>query len=236
MEAATNMVELGALVGDRARAAMLAALMGGQALTATELASIAGVSKSTASDHLGKLEGARLVRFDKLGRFSYYRIASPLVARMLESLMVVAAIELPPRFCPQSAHDRQLRFARTCYDHLAGRLGVAITQSMIERKLLALSDDGGELTERGEAFLQASGIALSLQTSGSRCFCRPCLDWSERQFHIAGRLGSGIWHHCLDNDWLARIKGTRAVDLTASGHREIPRLFEIDLSAIVNAA
>jgi DNA-binding transcriptional ArsR family regulator len=129
--AAANLVEVAALVGDTARATMLAALMGGQSLTATELAYSANISRSTASGHLSKLVAARLLSVTRERRFSYYRIASPLVATMLESIKVVAAIEVPPRHQPRSAHDDAVRFARSCYDHLAGRAGVAITDALV---------------------------------------------------------------------------------------------------------
>src|SRR3954462_10259351 len=119
MLAAANMVEIAALVGDTARATMLAALMGGQSLTSSELASLAHVSLSTASGHLSKLVGARLLAVTQKRRNRYYRIASPLVARMLESIKAVAAIETPARYWPRSAQDDALRFARTCYDHVA---------------------------------------------------------------------------------------------------------------------
>ncbi|OYX75236.1 MAG: transcriptional regulator, partial [Bradyrhizobium sp. 35-63-5] len=124
--ATANLVEVAALVGDNARATMLAALMGGQALTASELAALARVTKSTASGHLSKLANARLLAVTVNRRNRYYRIASPLVARMLESINAVAALETPARYRPRSAQDDALRFARTCYDHLAGHLGVAI--------------------------------------------------------------------------------------------------------------
>jgi DNA-binding transcriptional ArsR family regulator len=126
MVAAANLVEVAALVGDTARATMLNALMGGQSLTATELAYCANVSRPTASGHLSKLVAARLLTVTRNRRFSYYRIASPLVATMLESIKVVAAIEVPPRRQPRSASDDALRFARTCYDHLAGQVGVLL--------------------------------------------------------------------------------------------------------------
>jgi DNA-binding transcriptional ArsR family regulator len=122
MVAAANLVEVAALVGDTARATMLSALMGGQSLTATELAYCANVSRSTASGHLSKLVAARLLTVIRDRRFSYYRIASPLVATMLESIKVVAAIEVPPRRHPRSANDEALRFARSCYDHLVDRI------------------------------------------------------------------------------------------------------------------
>jgi DNA-binding transcriptional ArsR family regulator len=153
MVAAANLVEVAALVGDTARATMLAALMGGESLTATELAYSANISRSTASGHLRKLVAARLLVVTRKRRFSYYRIASPLVAGMLESIKLVAAIEVPPRHLPRSAQDQALRFARSCYDHLAGEAGVAITDPLVAMGHLVLSDEGGELTPSGHRFL-----------------------------------------------------------------------------------
>src|ERR1041384_843441 len=132
---------------------MLAALMGGESLTGTELAFLARVSRPTASEHLRKLVEARLLAVTRRRRFAYYRVASPLVARMLESLQAVAAIEVPPRHEPRSAADEALRFARTCYDHLAGTVGVAIADALTASGHIVLSDDGGELTYSGARLL-----------------------------------------------------------------------------------
>jgi DNA-binding transcriptional ArsR family regulator len=162
MVAAANLVEVAALVGDTARATMLSALMGGQSLTATELAYCANVSRSTASGHLSKLVAARLLTVTCKRRFSYYRIASPLVATMLESIKVVAAIEVPPRRQPRSANDDALRFARSCYDHRAGRLVVAVTDALVAMGYVVLTDEGGEVTSSGERFLSAFGADLRL--------------------------------------------------------------------------
>src|SRR3954471_50394 len=131
MVAAANMVEVAALVGDTARATMLAALMSGQALTASELAAIAHISRPTASGHLAKLVNARLLSVADKRRFRYFRIASPRIASMLEGIKAVAAIDVPPRHQPHSAEDEALRFARSCYDHLAGKLGVALADALI---------------------------------------------------------------------------------------------------------
>jgi DNA-binding transcriptional ArsR family regulator len=147
MAAAANMVEVAALVGDTARATMLAALMGGQSLTGSELAYLARVSRPTASEHLTKLVNARLLSVTKKRRFHYYRIASPLVAGMLESIKAVAAIELPPRYQPRSAQDEALRFARTCYDHFAGQLGVAIADALVAKGYVVLAEDDGQRPE-----------------------------------------------------------------------------------------
>ena len=166
MVAAANLVEVAALVGDTARATILAALMGGQALTGSELAYLARISRPTASEHLLKLVEARLVAVTKQGRYRYYRIASPLVARMLESIIAVAAIEVPSRYQPRSIRDDALRFARTCYDHLAGQVGVAITDALVANGYVVLTEDGGEVTDAGTRFLTAFGADLrSRQTN-----------------------------------------------------------------------
>src|SRR3954471_5955686 len=142
MVAAANMVEVAALVGDTARATMLAALMGGQALTASELAARARKWASTARGHLGKLVGARLLIVTQKRRNRYYPIASPLVARMLESIQAVAAIEVRPRHKSRSIAADQLRFARTCYYHLAGYLAVSIADALVAKAHVVLTDDG----------------------------------------------------------------------------------------------
>jgi DNA-binding transcriptional ArsR family regulator len=219
MVAAANMVEVAALVGDTARATMLAALMGGQALTSSELAAVANISRPTASGHLGKLTDARLLSVTSKRRNRYYRIASPLVAKMLESIKAVAAIEVPARHQPRSAQDDALRFARTCYDHLAGKLGVAIADALVARRYVALEEDGGELMAAGRRFLAKFGATLDTTTAGRRIFCRPCLDWSERRYHIAGLVGAEICRCCENKGWVTRKRDSRAVTLTPAGRR-----------------
>jgi DNA-binding transcriptional ArsR family regulator len=228
MVAAANMVEVAALVGDTARATILAALMGGQALTASELAYLARVSRPTASEHLARLAEARLVAILPQGRFRYYRIASPLVARMLESIIAVAAIEVPPRYQPRSIQDAALRFARTCYDHVAGQIGVAIADALVANGHIELTDDGGEVTPAGNAFLCDFGADLTAKR-GRRLFCRPCLDWSERRYHVAGLVGAEIWRRCLELGWLARERDSRALRLTAAGTAGLRDTFGLDL-------
>jgi DNA-binding transcriptional ArsR family regulator len=229
MVAAANMVEVAALVGDTARATMLAALMGGQSLTGGELAFLARVSRSTASEHLTRLVEARLVAVTRKRRFHYYRIASPLVATMLESIKAVAALEVPPRHQPRSARDDALRFARTCYDHLAGRVGVAIADALIAKGCIVLTEDGGEVTDAGAAVLRAFGAVLVPKPGAKRIFCRPCLDWSERRYHVAGHVGAEICRRCLELDWLARERDSRALRLTASGIAGLTDTFGVDL-------
>lgn len=230
MAAAANLVEVAALVGDTARATMLAALMGGQSLTASELAYLAHVSRPTASEHLGKLVNARLLAVTQKRRNRYYRIASPLVARMLEGIKAVAAIDVPPRYQPRSAHDDALRFARTCYDHLAGRLGVAIADALVEKGYVVLTDEGGEVTEAGARFLKGFGVNLVLASRSRRIFCRPCLDWSERRYHVAGHVGREILRRCLELGWLVPAGDYRAVTITAAGRAGLLATFGIDLA------
>jgi DNA-binding transcriptional ArsR family regulator len=234
MVAAANLVEVAALVGDTTRATILAALMSGQALTGTELAHLARVSKSTASEHLSRLTDARLVSVLRQGRFCYYRIASPLVAQMLEGMIAVAAIELPPRYRPRSAQEEALRAARTCYNHLAGVLGVAIANALVARGHVVLGEDGGEVTPSGLRFFADFGADLT-RTQG-RVFCKPCLDWSERRFHLAGTVGTAIWTRCLAHRWLVRYRDSRAVQVTREGARGLRETFGIEPEQLSLAA
>src|SRR5262249_53713069 len=214
MVAAANLVEVAALVGDTARATMLNALMDGQSLTATELAYCANISRSTASEHLSKLVAARLLVVTRNRRFSYYRIASPLIAAMLESMKLVAAIEVPPRHRARSARDDAVRFTRSCYDHLAGHAGVAVTDALIAMGHIVLTDQGGEVTPSGEVFLRAFGAA---GRRSRRIFCQPCLDWSERRYHVRGVVGAAILGRLLELGWFKRVPGNRALALTTRG-------------------
>ena len=231
MDAAPSLVEVAALVGDTARAAMLSALMGGQSLTAKELAYYANVSRSTASGHLGNQlakVAARLLTVTRKRRFSYFRIASPLVATMLESIKVVAAIEVPSRSQPRSANDDALRFARSCYDHLAGHVGVAVTDALVAMGHIVLTDQGGEVTSSGERFLSAFGADLRPRTR--RIFCQPCLDWSERRYHLKGLVGARILDRLLELGWLKCVSGSRALQLTSSGRAGLSEIFQIEIN------
>jgi DNA-binding transcriptional ArsR family regulator len=231
-----NIALVAALVGDPARASMLVALMDGRALTAKELAFAAGVSPQTASGHLAKLADGCLLACIRQGRHRYYRVASPLVARMLESITLVSAIEAPPRHRPPSPRDEALRLARTCYDHLAGRLGVAIADALVARGAILLSDDGGEVTAEGAAFL-VDRLALDLaRIPRRRTFCRPCLDWSERRWHLAGALGAALAERCFALGWVDRIRDSRAVAITPRGQIALRELFRIDAERLRPAA
>ncbi len=217
------LAETASMVGDPARASMLTALMDGKALTATELARVAGVAPQTASGHLARLAECGLISMARQGRHRYHRLASPAVAHMLEAIMSVSARDPSARpvrtFLPR---DKALRRARTCYDHLAGQLGVALADTMVEAGHVELSDDGGAVTESGSGLLRALGIDLGVPGTrkgnpAARVFCRPCLDWSERRPHIAGAVGAALCAHCFRQGWIRRIEGTRAVSVTPGG-------------------
>ena len=210
--------EVAALVGNPARANILMALANGQALTATELAYVAGVSPQTASEHLARLTQANLLSLTRQGRHSYFRLASPKVAHMIEGIMVVAA-DGPQRYRPCWNGDDQLRTARTCYDHIAGRLGVALTDALTGRRHIVLTGDGGMVTRAGEKFFADFGIPLAEAKEGRRTFCRPCLDWSERRPHLGGGIGAALCTHSFAKDWIRRLPGTRAVAVTPKGQR-----------------
>jgi DNA-binding transcriptional ArsR family regulator len=234
----STFAQTAALVGDPARANMLAALMDGRALTATELAHVAGITPQTASGHLARLTDAGILIVERQGRHRYHRVGSPAIARMLESIMSVAAdlggtgtsARKPPIVGPR---DKALRHARTCYDHLAGHVAVAMADTMVARGQMDLSPDGAALTDEGIAFLRDLGVDLdnatarATQRGGGRVFCRPCLDWSERRAHIAGAVGAALCRSCFDQGWIRRIDGTRAVAITPTGQRALHRAFDL---------
>ena len=223
-----SIAEVAALVGNPARANVLIALLDGRALTASELAYAAGVSPQTTSGHLAKLTEAKLLTLAKQGRHSYYRLASPLIGRMLEGIMAVAA-DGPPRYRPRWRGDDALRTARTCYDHLAGRLGVALTDALTTREHVQLTDDGGVVTPAGEAFLATFGVDVPRLGGGKRAFCRPCLDWSERRPHLAGAVGAALAERCFALGWIKRVRDTRAVRIAPAGTAGFAQAFGIDL-------
>jgi len=224
-----GLAEIGALLGDPARAAMLSALMGGRALTAGELASLPGVTAQTASGHLAKLTQQGLLSVASQGRHRYFRLAAPEIGRMLEGVTVVAALHAPPRHRPRSAADDALRFARTCYDHLAGQLGVRVAEALTEAGHIDLGDEGGSITQSGEVFFAALGLDLAAAQRGRRHFCRPCLDWSERRMHLAGALGAALTRLFLSDGWLERLGTGRALRVTPRGRRNLAEHFAIVL-------
>jgi DNA-binding transcriptional ArsR family regulator len=232
MSAGLPISEIGALVGDPGRANMLSALLDGRALTASELAWSGGVAASTASEHLAKLVAGGLISVAKQGRHRYFRLASPEIARMLESMMVVAnnADPAEPRRRATPRIAPNLRRARTCYDHLAGQLGVGIADRLVAQDIVVLGDEAGELTQSGLAWLERFGIAAEPSGRTRRLLCRPCLDWSERRPHLAGRLGAALCRRCGELGWIERERDSRAVLVTPSGLRGFAEVFGLSLA------
>ena len=215
MASGPKIAQVAALVGDPARANMLTALMDGRTLTASELAYLAGVAPQTASGHLAKLTDAGLLILERRGRRRYFRLASPAVGRMLEGLMVVAQ-DGPARHRNLWRGGDTLRHARSCYDHMAGRIAVAIADRLVHDSLILLDEDGGQLTNNGRSFFDRSGINLTA-ASKRRIFCRSCLDWSERRPHLAGAVGAAILRHALEHAWVERVRDSRALLVTPAG-------------------
>jgi DNA-binding transcriptional ArsR family regulator len=209
------LAEIAHLMGDPARANMLQALMDGRALTAKELAFLAGVAPQTASGHLARLMQGGLLGVAVQGRHRYYRLAGPDVAAAIEALMVLAGSAAAPRRLP-SRVGGELARGRTCYDHFAGRLGIAIHDALVAAGHLTVSEGGYGLTPAGEAVFAGLGVDPA-ESRGRRARLRPCLDWSERRPHLAGSLAAALACHCFDMGWVLRRKDSRAVTLTEAG-------------------
>jgi DNA-binding transcriptional ArsR family regulator len=211
-----NITNIAAMIGDHARAEVLTVLMSGMALTATELADAAGVTRQTISTHLAKLQDAGLLSVEAQGRHRYFRIADADVAQLLESLMGVAFGTGAVRV-RSSPREPALRKARVCYDHLAGELGVLVYESLARRGAFALGADGVNLTDAGRDAVRALGIDVDKLPASRRPFCRTCLDWSERRHHLAGRLGTALLDRFQQLGWAMRVPESRVLAFTPAG-------------------
>jgi DNA-binding transcriptional ArsR family regulator len=222
--------ETAALVGDPARATMLSALLDGRPLTASELAAAAGITPQTASTHLAKLTQAGVLSVVRDGRHRSFRLASPTAVAMIEGIVAVA-LQKRPRYRPLSREARALSAARICYDHLAGRVSVDLTDALVAREYIVLADDAAEITPAGIRFFTAFGAGLPTTRSTRRRSCRLCLDWTERRPHIAGALGAVLTKRYFDLGWMERMRRSHAVIVTPSGQRGFQETFGIDASA-----
>jgi DNA-binding transcriptional ArsR family regulator len=222
--------EIAALVGDPTRATMLSALLDGRAQTASELALAARITPQTASTHLAKLTEAGLLSVARHGRHRHFRLASPRVEDMIDGIVAVV-LEKRPRHRPLSSQAQALGAARICYDHLAGRLSVDLTDSLVAREYVVLDDEAAEITTAGVRFFGELGIELPTLRSARRRFCRLCLDWTERRPHIAGMVGAAITKRYFDLGWLERVRRSQAVLVTPSGRRGFRKTFGIDASS-----
>ncbi|WJK07783.1 ArsR/SmtB family transcription factor [Pseudomonas fluorescens] len=211
--------QVAAAIAEPARTKMLCSLMDGHARTATELATLAEVSASTASAHLAKLKDLALVRLHVQGRHRYYSLADKRVAQALEALMVIGQNPAPP-FKPHTP-DR-LQFARTCYDHMAGTLAVLVHDRLLEAGWLVETDEQVyRLSDSGEAFFEGLGIEVKDLSTLRRRFACPCLDWSMRRPHLGGSLGAALLQAALKRKWVTQDLDSRALTLTVQGRREM---------------
>jgi DNA-binding transcriptional ArsR family regulator len=208
-----------ALIGDPARANMVMALMSGHSLTMGELAAEAGVTLSTASVHLAKLEGAGIVISRKEGRSRYFRIADLDVAHCIEALVTVAARVGHLRTRP-GPKEEAMRHARSCYDHLAGRIAVDLFERWIAARVLRWRGEVVCLTGKGRQFLIGRGIEIDAFERNKRPLCRTCVDWSERKHHLGGAVGAAVLARALVKNWAVRGPRSRAVTFSAHGERK----------------
>ncbi|MGC9537891.1 ArsR/SmtB family transcription factor [Streptomyces sp. UG1] len=228
---APRLARLAGLIADETRAACLLALLDGRAWTAGELARHAGVAASTLSEHLGKLVAGGLLTEERQGRHRYVRLADARVAQLVEDLVaqVAPGTAQRPRNLRESSAGSAMARGRTCYDHLAGRLGIAVTDALTARGLLR-QDTGFALTDAGLGWFDSAGI--SLDRASRRPLARACLDWTERRPHLAGVAGAALCRHALDAGWCVRIGSERAVKVSPSGQRALHELLGIDQATL----
>ncbi|MCZ0068629.1 winged helix-turn-helix domain-containing protein [Bacillus sonorensis] len=228
MNVSPNIAEVAKLVSEPSRAAILTALLDDRFYTASELAGFAGVKQQTASFHLAKLADADMVICQKQGRHRYYRLKDAETARALESLLLVA----PPadiRSFRQSAEAKAIRKARTCYDHLAGALGVKLAEQLVHLDFLQENEEAFTVTDKGASCFKQLGIDLEEVKRKRRSFCHRCLDWSERRYHLAGALGAALLDGFIRMGWIERRPLSRAVTITPKGEKELERVFHISI-------
>jgi DNA-binding transcriptional ArsR family regulator len=220
MLADADLATVAALMGDAKRASMLLALLGGEELAAHELAARADATSSLASAHLAKLIDGGLLLAERRGRNRYYRLADRHIAEAIEALLTIAP-QRRARGLRESSRGEAIRHARTCYDHLAGELGVALTDSLERQRLIGPHGDGFPLTTVGQERLGELGIDVDVLQHGRRALTRPCLDWTERRPHLAGSLGAALATRLLELAWVRRRPGTRAVTVTEAGRQRL---------------
>jgi DNA-binding transcriptional ArsR family regulator len=214
------------LIADQTRASILLTLMDGRALPAGELAHHANVSAQTASNHLSQLMEGHLISCEIAGRHRYYKIASPHIATVLESLGLLTNSHSPS---PQRKLDPELSYARSCYDHLAGQLGVQITSQLLAKNYIELEEAEFSITSQGHSFFKYLNIDTELLLQSRRQFAKPCLDWTERKYHLAGALGAALLCHLLNNKLVARSKQkNRVLILNQKGKSWLDKIFGVN--------
>lgn len=228
MNANSNIAQVASLVSDASRAAILTVLLDGRYHPASELAYMAKIKPQTASFHLSKMVAANLVTVEQQGRHRYYGIQNQEVAQIMETLLsITPPVEI--RSLNQAAENEALRQARTCYDHLAGKLGIQLTNSLLSAGVLSEVEDQFTVTEKGEDFFKAFQVDLGRVKRKRRSFTHRCLDWSERRHHLAGALGHALLERLLELHWIQRVPSTRAIKVTPEGKKGLQEIFHIDV-------
>jgi DNA-binding transcriptional ArsR family regulator len=228
MIAENRFAGIAALIGERSRAVMLWHLLGDKALTATELAMCANVSPQSASMHLNKLVTAGMLSVEKLGRHRYYRFAGPEAAYAVEAIANLLPAESGVRASVVRGVD-DIRYCRTCYDHLAGRVGVLLTDRLLTHNLILRAGSEFDASRKGAGWFRSMGIDVAELRNLRRDFARACLDWSERRPHLAGALGAALLESMLGSDWIRRVKQSRSVILTPKGRRRMYELLGLEV-------
>jgi len=209
-----------ALIGDPVRTNILWTLLDGRAFTATELAVRADTSPQNISMHLAKLVNANLLNVERQGRHKYYKLSTPEVAHVIESIGSLIP-DGKRKEIVDHATNTSIRYCRTCYDHLAGKVGVILTEKLEQLKIIELHSSTYNLTKKGNFFFSELGIDVDTLKSKRRSFARPCLDWSERKYHLAGSLGAAFLDKMLSMDYFRRVKGSRAIVVTSKGQSDL---------------
>jgi DNA-binding transcriptional ArsR family regulator/DNA-binding PadR family transcriptional regulator len=228
MNANPNVAQVASLVSDASRAAILTVLLDGRYHPASELAYMAKIKPQTASFHLSKMVAANLVTVEQQGRHRYYGIQNQEVAQIMETLLsITPPVEI--RSLNQASETEAIRQARTCYDHLAGSLGIQLTNSLLSAGVISETENQFTVTEKGEEFFKAFQIDLEQVKRKRRAFTHRCLDWSERRHHLAGALGHALLERLLELNWIQRLPRTRAITIMPEGKKGFKETFQIDM-------
>ncbi len=224
----SEIAKLTSLIGDPIRTTILWALLDGRAYTATELAATAETSPQNISMHLSKLLRAEMVSVEKQGRHKYYKFSKPEVAYAIEAIANLIPNEERRKIVSDNSNT-EIRFCRSCYDHLAGRVGVMITEGLLKQKLIVPDKKSYDVTKRGARFFSELHIDIDELKRQRRAFAKPCLDWSERKHHLAGSLGAALLNKLISLDYLRRTKNSRAIVVTAKGQMKFYEIFKVSI-------
>lgn len=223
-----NFISTASLLCEPSRAKIVWNLLDGRAYTASELALVSDLSATSVSNHLSKLLNGKIVKVDIQGRHRYYSFANSEVAYVVES-MANLSNQKPTSKVNNQLSKNDVKYCRTCYDHLAGKVGVLIADKLVSDKIIELRDKSYVVTENGNRFFSDFGLDLTKLQKQRRYFTKACLDWSERKYHLAGSLGNAILEKMLELDWVRRTKNSRAIVITSVGQNGLRDKFGIEL-------